>query len=70
MKNTCVESLFNKVALKFFNEKGLPHMYLPVNVAEFLRGAFVIKYWLVTAFDLTLIYILLSLSRSHHLYYA
>ena len=45
MKNTCVESLFNKVALKFFIEKTLPHMYFPVNVAEFLRGAFVIKHW-------------------------
>ena len=48
-ENTCVESLFNKVALKFFIKKRFQHRYFPVNIARFLRRAFVIKHqWLLS----------------------
>ena len=37
--------LFNKAGLKFFIKKKLQHRYFPVNIAKFLRKAFVIKRW-------------------------
>ena len=52
-KTPVLESLFNKVALKFFIEKRLQRRYFPVKIAKFLRTVFVIR-TPVTAFDLTL----------------
>ena len=48
-ENTCVGMSFSKIALKFFIKKRLQHRYFPVNIAKFLRTAFVI----VAGFDLT-----------------
>ena len=56
-KTPVLESLFNKAGLKFFIQKKLQHRYFPVNVAKFLRTAFVIA-TPVAAFDQTLIYTL------------
>ena len=38
-----LESLFNKVALKFFVKKRLQHRDFLVNIAKSIRTAFVIK---------------------------
>ena len=44
-KTPVLESLFHKVALKFFIKKRLRCRYFPVNMAKFLRIASVMEYW-------------------------
>ena len=47
-KTPVFESIFNKVALKFFIKKRLQH-YFPVNIAKFLKATFVIEHrWLLS----------------------
>ena len=43
-KTRVLESLFNKVAIKFFIKQRLKHKYFPVNIAKFLKTAFVKEY--------------------------
>ena len=46
-KTPVSESLFNKVGLNFFIKKRPQHRYFPVNIAKFLRTAFVTEHRLL-----------------------
>ena len=36
-KKPVLQSLFNKIALKYFIKKRLQHSYFPLNIVKFLR---------------------------------
>ena len=42
-KHSCLESPFNKVALNFVTKKDIQHRYFPLNIAKFLKTAFVVE---------------------------
>ena len=47
--NTVFRVSFKKVVLKFFVKKRIQHSYFPVNIAKFLKTAFVIEHgWLLS----------------------
>ena len=61
-ENSVMESLFKKVALKFFIKKRLQHRYFPVTNAKFLRTAFVIEHqWLFSIWPYYILWMIYEL---------
>ena len=51
-KHLCLSLFLIKFALKFSIKKKLQRRYFPVNIAKFLRSAFVIEHrWMLSTFD-------------------